>query len=141
MEETGKEAARCDRARCDTVTRSVDEDFQVDGRDGAVALRLLTKQLSALQARVRILNGAHLKFDEESQALYDAVAPSFPEAHFQEILAKLEPKLPGDGPLLAALREVAASVRDSQRQAGHGVSARDQGVSRTDARPYQTAAR
>ena len=60
----------------------------------------LAKQLSALAARVRMLNGAHLKFDEESQALYDAVAPSFPEAHFQEILAKLEPKLPGDGPLL-----------------------------------------
>jgi hypothetical protein len=60
----------------------------------------LTKQLSALEARVRILNGEHLKFDEESQALYDAVAPTFPEAHFQEILARLEPKLPGEGPLL-----------------------------------------
>src|SRR2546426_5543653 len=38
----------------------------------------LTKQLSALEARVRMLNGEHLKFDEESQALYDAVAPAFP---------------------------------------------------------------
>ncbi len=62
--------------------------------------RYLTKQLSALEARVRLLNGEHLKFDEESQALYDAVAPSFPEAHFQEILARLEPKLPGEGSLL-----------------------------------------
>ena len=62
--------------------------------------RYLTKQLSALEARVRILNGEHLKFDEESQALYDAVAPTFPESHFQEILARLEPKLPGEGPLL-----------------------------------------
>ena len=60
----------------------------------------LAKQLSALAARVRMLKREHLKFDEESQALYDAVAPSFPEAHFQEILAKLESKLPGDGPLL-----------------------------------------
>jgi len=60
----------------------------------------LTKQLSALEARVRILKGEHLKFDEESQALYDAVAPTFPETHFQEILARLEPKLPGEGPLL-----------------------------------------
>src|SRR5881409_2306141 len=60
----------------------------------------LTKQLSALQARVRILKGEHLKFDEESQALYDAVAPTFPESHFQEVLATLEPKLPGEGPLL-----------------------------------------
>jgi hypothetical protein len=62
--------------------------------------RYLTKQLSALEARVRILNGEHLKFDEESQALYDAVAPTFPESHFQEVLATLEPKLPGEGPLL-----------------------------------------
>src|SRR5213083_3783268 len=60
----------------------------------------LTKQLSALQARVRILKSEHLKFDEESQALYDAVAPKFSDSHFQEILAKLDPKLPGEGPLL-----------------------------------------
>jgi hypothetical protein len=63
-------------------------------------LAYLTKQLSALQARLRILKGERLKFDEESQALYDAVAPTFPESHFQEILAQLEPKLPGEGPLL-----------------------------------------
>jgi hypothetical protein len=62
--------------------------------------RYLPKQLSALEARVRILNGDRLKFDEESQALYDAVAPTFPETHFQEILAELEPKLPGEGSLL-----------------------------------------
>src|SRR5882724_8245598 len=59
--------------------------------------RYLTKQLSALEARVRILNGEHLKFDEESQALYDAIAPTFSESHIQEILARLEPKLPGEG--------------------------------------------
>jgi len=63
-------------------------------------LAYLTKQLSALQARVRILKGEHLKFDEESQALYDAVAPTFSESHFEEILAKLEEKLPGEGTLL-----------------------------------------
>jgi hypothetical protein len=62
--------------------------------------RYLTKQLSALEARTRILKGERLKFDEESQVLYDAVAPVFSEAHFQEILAKLEPKLPGEGSLL-----------------------------------------
>ena len=28
------------------------------------------------------------------------VAPKFSDSHFQEILAKLEPKLPGEGPLL-----------------------------------------
>ena len=60
----------------------------------------LTKELAALEARVRILQGERLKFDEESRALYDAVAPTWPESHFQEILANLEPKLPGKGALL-----------------------------------------
>jgi hypothetical protein len=67
---------------------------------GRLRLGYLTKQLSALEARVRILKGKRLKFDEESQALYDAVAPSVPESHFEEILAKLELKLPGEGTLL-----------------------------------------
>ncbi len=49
---------------------------------------------------MRILKGERLKFDEESQALYDAVAPRFLETQFQEILAKLESKLPGEGTLL-----------------------------------------
>src|SRR5581483_6469303 len=73
-----------------------------NSRDEMEQLRrgYLTKQLSALEARTRMLEGVRFKFDEESQILYDAVAPSFPEAHFQEILAKLEPKLPGDGSLL-----------------------------------------
>src|SRR5260370_12625449 len=62
--------------------------------------RYLTKQLSALEARVRMLKAEHLKFDEESQALYDAIAPTFPDSHFEEILAELDPKLPGEGPLL-----------------------------------------
>ena len=60
----------------------------------------LTKQLSALEARVRILKGERLSFDEESQALYDVIAPRLSESHFQEILASLEAKLPGEGPLL-----------------------------------------
>jgi hypothetical protein len=60
----------------------------------------LTKQLFALEARVRLIKGEHLKFDEESQALYDAVAPTFSEARFQEILARLDLKLPGEGSLL-----------------------------------------
>lgn len=60
----------------------------------------LIKQLSALEARIRILKGERLKFDEESQALYDVVAPTFPESHFQEILAQLDAKIPGERPLL-----------------------------------------
>ena len=46
-------------------------------------LHYLQRQLSALTARVRMLTGERLSFDEESRALYDAVAPTLPESHFQ----------------------------------------------------------
>jgi hypothetical protein len=57
----------------------------------------LAKQLEALIARVNILSGSKLSFDEESRALYDAVAPSFPESHFKEILHDIALLLPGTG--------------------------------------------
>jgi hypothetical protein len=61
----------------------------------------LRRQLEAVSARLRMLGGERLSFDEESRALYDAVAPTHPESHFQAILEKLEKRLPGDGPLVA----------------------------------------
>jgi hypothetical protein len=60
----------------------------------------LRRQLDALRARVRMLSGAKLSFDEESQALYDAVAPTHPESYFQAMLDDLERRLPGPGPLI-----------------------------------------
>jgi hypothetical protein len=63
-------------------------------------LQYLQRQLSALSARVRILKGERLSFDDESRALYDAVAPTQPESHFQEILDRLEKRFPGKGPLV-----------------------------------------
>jgi len=61
----------------------------------------LQKQIFALAARVRMLKGEKLKFDDESLALYDAVAPTYrqsgsdPDSHFDEIIAQLEKKIPG----------------------------------------------
>jgi hypothetical protein len=55
----------------------------------------LKKQISALAARVRMLKGEKLKFDDESRALYDAVAPTYPDSHFDEIIKQLEAKIPG----------------------------------------------
>ena len=62
-------------------------------------VQYLERQLSALSARVRMLKGERLSFDDESRALYDAVAPTFPESHFQQILDRLEKRFPGKGPL------------------------------------------
>ena len=65
----------------------------------------LMKQLSALEARVRIVKGERLKFDEESRLIYDAVAPVKPAAHFEKVLKELEAKLPGQGPVLQRYEE------------------------------------
>jgi hypothetical protein len=63
-------------------------------------LQYLQRQLSSLVARVRMLKGERLSFDEESNALYDAVAPTFSEFHFQEVLDRLDERFPGSGPLV-----------------------------------------
>jgi hypothetical protein len=49
---------------------------------------------------VRMLEGAKLTFDEESQALYDAVAPAHPDAYFEATLQEIAQALPGEGPLV-----------------------------------------
>lgn len=60
----------------------------------------LTRQLAALRSRVGMLQGQKLTFDEESRALYDAVAPTRPAAEFEAVLAQLSAKLPGEGSLI-----------------------------------------
>jgi hypothetical protein len=70
--------------------------------DELAALRrdYLQRQLEALRARVRMLEGAKLTFDEESKALYDAVAPSHPDSYFEGLIKELDRALPGDGPVV-----------------------------------------
>ena len=60
----------------------------------------LTRQLEALRGRASMLSGTRLTFDEESQVLYDAVAPTHTAAEFDAVVAALEARLPGAGPLL-----------------------------------------
>lgn len=66
--------------------------------DEMVRLRhqYLIRQLESMVARIDMLSGKRLSFDEESQALYDAVAPHHGAEHFQEILDQLETIVPGD---------------------------------------------
>jgi hypothetical protein len=62
--------------------------------------RYLERQLSALAAHVEALGGRRRTFDEESQALYDAVAPVYDAAHYQAILDRIDRIVPGKGPLV-----------------------------------------
>jgi hypothetical protein len=74
-----------------------------DASDELLSLRhqYLTKQLESLSARVEMLMGEQCRFDEESKALYDAVAPHHSEEHFQSLLKHLDAKLEGAGSVQA----------------------------------------
>jgi len=67
------------------------------GKDAEI-LRLrqeyLTRQIESMTARIDLLAGKKMKFDEESKALYDTVAPTYTESHFQGIVSELEALLP-----------------------------------------------
>ena len=75
--------------------------------DPLVTLRheYLRRQLQALEARVRLLEGTRLTFDEESRALYDAVAPDHPAAHYETALGELDRLVPGTGSLVERLEQ------------------------------------
>ena len=77
-------------------------EMRPDGGDELVALRhaYLQKQLESMRARVAMLRGTRLSFDEESRALYDAVAPRNSEEHFAKLLDALDKRFPGSGPLV-----------------------------------------
>ncbi|GEN11968.1 hypothetical protein SAMN05443572_113261 [Myxococcus fulvus] len=69
----------------------------------AMRHRFLLTQLRSLEARVRMLSGEKMKFDEESQALYGAKDPGHTDAEFEAVLAELDKRLPGQGPLVDRL--------------------------------------
>ena len=50
----------------------------------------LRRQLQSLDARVQMLKGTHLTFDDESRALYDATAPEHSSSDFEQVLRELE---------------------------------------------------
>ncbi|MDQ5857648.1 MAG: hypothetical protein M3542_05130 [Acidobacteriota bacterium] len=72
----------------------------------------LTRQLQALAARVEMLRGKRLSFDEESRALYDAVAPVNTEEHFRSVRDELDRALPGEGGAATLLDRYEAFRRD-----------------------------
>jgi hypothetical protein len=123
----GAEASKIDldaiAARARTLTAELDPQRKAQIPNGSgsdeemsgLRVQYLERQLSALSARVRILKGERLSFDDESRSLYDAVAPTFPESHFQQILDRLEKRFPGNGPLVeryAAFRRAFIIPRD-----------------------------
>jgi len=98
-ERTGLEELARTTATLRSDLRSVPEPA---GEEPLVRLRraYLDKQLAAVQARVAMLMGEKLSFDDEASRLYDATPPRHTEADFEPTLKDLERLLPGSGPLI-----------------------------------------
>ena len=62
-------------------------------------LKFFEKQLLAVKAKIDLLDGKEMPFDEESRLLYDIVAPAFEKKRFENILKELDEALPGQGSL------------------------------------------
>ena len=88
-------------ATADSLSAQVN-DIDVADEADLVQLRqeFFDKQLTAVRARIEMLQGQTFSFDEESRVLYDAEAPHHEPADFQPILDSLELMLPGDAPLV-----------------------------------------
>jgi hypothetical protein len=68
----------------------------------------LLARLRALLTRIAINRGEYLSFDEESLALFGAVAPDVDVADYDDVLARIDAVLPGEG----ALAERVNAFRD-----------------------------
>jgi hypothetical protein len=89
--------------RAETLVRALEAVPEPSDEFVALRRRFLLHQTGSLAARVRLLRGEKLSFDEESQALYNARAPVHTEADFEKAQAELERLLPGPGPLAERL--------------------------------------
>jgi len=92
-------------------TRATELLVELDSWDGSESDELekarwlfLKKHAIAVAARIDILGGKALSFDEESKALFDAVMPVFEEDDFKAVVAVLDTLVPGSGDLQERLK-------------------------------------
>jgi len=120
---TQAEAAKLALPEIATRAEALDRDLTAaaipSSKDDTELWRLrkqyLERQLASLRARVAMLQGKRLTFDQESQSLYDATAPHHTEQEFAGILAKIDARLPGEGPIVKryeAFKEAFVIPRD-----------------------------
>ncbi|MGE0463368.1 MAG: hypothetical protein AB7Q16_18555 [Vicinamibacterales bacterium] len=103
------DAGKVPLADLDAQASAIERDLSATGQTPpatadaelwALRRQYLARQLSAIRAKLSMLQGRAFTFDEESRALYDAVAPTHTEAEFEAILKDLGTRLPGEGALI-----------------------------------------
>ena len=96
LPEIDAQAAKIEAALAAIVVKPDPKDAEI----WTLRRQYLTRQLASLRSRVAMLQGKKLTFDEESLALYDAVAPVKPESEFQAVVAQLSAAELAAGPLI-----------------------------------------
>ncbi|RFS14510.1 hypothetical protein [Emticicia sp. C21] len=67
----------------------------------------MSGQLIAFGRRINIYTGKYQAFDEESKDLFGVAAPSYPESHYQALVAQLDSLLPGSGSINSRFEKLA----------------------------------
>jgi len=81
------------------------EAYEVSGQTLLERRHLyLRKQVTAMIARIAMLEGNALDFDVEARRVYDAEPPKYPLEHFKALVTQLEEVLPGEGNLQQRLQ-------------------------------------
>ncbi|HWA26201.1 MAG TPA: hypothetical protein VG734_11100 [Lacunisphaera sp.] len=99
---TAAEAAKLPLAEIRTRVQAASRALaviDVSRADDMTKLRqaYLAKELQALDTRLALVSGTKFSFDEESRLIYDTIAPTWTNAHYDEVLAELDRALPGTG--------------------------------------------
>jgi len=84
-----------------TALRDALGTIEPGATDELEALRhtYLDTQLASVAARIEMLSGMRLSFDEEAKRLYDTAPPHKTEAEFESLLGELDTLIPGSGSL------------------------------------------
>jgi len=85
-------------------------EFNTAVTDDTLARRAkwMSGQLIAFGRRINIYSGKYQSFDQESKDLFGAVAPSYPEGHYLQLVAKLDSLLPGTGSVSSRFEKLAS---------------------------------
>lgn len=90
------------------LTEEINTLAKAEKNDTLLArVRWINAQLTAFAGRIRIVAGELPSFDEETRSLFGVTVPTYPEAHFQQLVARLDGILPGKGNLNNRFQELA----------------------------------
>jgi len=64
-----------------------------------IRLKALSRNVRAMDTRIRMVNGETFSFAEEAKLIYDATLPVYDFREFDKVLEKINRLIPGDGPL------------------------------------------